>query len=149
MASMARTPKPPEQLKRRNPASQFVTPMEGAGAAPPYGAGGRRTWSAAQRRWWRALVESGEVDLYEPSDWEVALRAVEVVLPLAIAGDATGLREIRMAESELLMTSKARRAARVDLRPHRRGRAGKALEPIAEPGAPTPIEDIRQRAGGA
>ena len=150
---MARTPELPENVRRRNPEGSYVTPRQGTGAPPPVGRGGRRDWSPAQRRWWRALLASNQIHMFEPTDWELAERAVDILIPLAYAGDATGIRELRMAEAELLFSTKSRRAARVDLRPlGGRSKAGKPVETVPEADEPEQLsaaaERIRQRATG-
>lgn len=144
-------PKPPDQLRRRNADAQYRTAAVGGGAEPPYGRDGRRQrWTEIQRRWWRALYDSGQVHEFEPTDWEVAVRACEVLVPKAYDPSSRGwevaLRELRLLEERLLFTVAARRRARLEL-PKRAAAESGAPSSGREP---TPIDAIRSRAmGGA
>ena len=136
------SPKPDAERRRRNKEGRFVTPLEGDGAPPPVGRGGRRSWSPESRRWWKALLESRQRHSYEPSDWEIALRDAEVLVPMVMAGNLHALRELRADEDRILMSVKARQIARITLP------AKSTPPPAADANAPTNIDAIRARASG-
>ena len=119
-------PLPAHERQRRNLESRPSPPESGGTKPPP--ARGWNDWPAAARDWWRATRQLGQQLGYRPADWQIALRAARLIVAaeVALSNGEPGLArslltEVRQIEDRLLLSVRARRAARVELPDDRAG----------------------------
>ncbi|MDN6552092.1 MAG: hypothetical protein L0L28_04885 [Corynebacterium flavescens] len=93
-------------------------PVRGVVKVPP----ARRHWHAVARDWYRSLNQSGQVGLFEPSDWAAAQLVAEQLSSLMKEAEESGLpirptafESIWTAMGDLLSTEASRRKVRVEL----------------------------------
>ncbi len=72
-------------------------------------------WHPAVREWYHSLAESGQSELYEPSDWHTALAAGYLYDEWQETRRATTFGEYRMLCSQLMVTEGDRRRARFEI----------------------------------
>jgi hypothetical protein len=109
-------PKPASQRRRRNKESQATTAPTSP-AAPP-APEPDPDWHPVAVDWFRSLSESGQVQFFEPSDWQVARYVAEVMSRNLNAGSrlsAELFKAVMSAMAELLTTEGSRRRARLEL----------------------------------
>ena len=110
-------PLPDHERQRRNDSSRF-RPLGQGVKAPP--ARGYQNWPAAARHWWRAVKQSRAAAGYDATDWQMVLRAAQLLADaenLRIRGEHGSARllmsEVRQLEDRLLLSVRARRSARI------------------------------------
>lgn len=83
-------------------------------AGPPTG---DDAWHPIARDWYRSLGESGQSEMYQPSDWQTARVLAEVLSRALNSGKvpAALLDTWQRGATELLTTEGARRRARIEL----------------------------------
>ena len=135
-ATRGPVPKRSTERRRRNKVPGETTVHREGEVKPP---SLPKDTHAIARRWYQSLVESGQSEFYEPSDWAAALYVAEAMTRNLKAPrfSAQMFGAIWSAMDDLLTTESARRPARVEVQ---RG----ASDEEEKPGV-TAIKDYRKR----
>lgn len=102
----------------------------------------KKTWHPIAREWYDSLVDSGQSEFYEASDWSGAFYVAEVMARHLQAKrlSAQLFASIWAAMGELLTTEGARRRARIEL---------EREDGDQQPPGVTALDDYRKRLGAA
>lgn len=112
-------PKRSDQRRRRNKDATGLTLVTASATSsrvkPPRVS---PHWHPLMKDWFRSLKESGQVQFYEPSDWQTARLLAEVMSQELNSGEgvkASMLAEFNRGAAALMTTEGERRRLRVEL----------------------------------
>lgn len=144
MGKRGPVPKRNDQRRRQNKESQaegVPAVVAGPVEAPPAVKG----WAPAAKRWYESLVESGQAQFFEPSDWQAA-QLVAGELSIYLRGkkrSAMMWSHLWSAMTDLLTTEGARRRLKIEIeRPPEESPEDEEAATIAR------LDDFRDRASG-
>lgn len=141
----SRGPVPKRSSERAGHRTRAERPDVVRAAEPVKAPPARRGWHPQARAWYRSLARSGQSRYFEPSDWELARLAAEL-LSRQLRSDrpsAELLKVVYSAMSALGTTEADRRRMRIEVERPQLG-----AEDEARRAAVTVLEEFRRLSGG-
>jgi len=115
MGKRGPVPKRDAERRRRNKPDVPTDTVKLPGRVPAPGAS--RSWLKLARRWYQSLMESGQAQFYEPSDWATAQYVAELMSRLLSEDrpSAEMVKALNPLMNSLLTTEGERRRVRIEI----------------------------------